>query len=132
MQIATVRHLSPRGRWTYCEWRPAHLADTVELLWLSDGVSYQDRDRHVPSPSVELLVNLGGDRFRLLEPVPDQPGSSPYHTMIAGTDLNMLIVTGGKERTEAEFRALLAAAGLPVTRIVQTPATMSVIEARPA
>jgi hypothetical protein len=70
-------------------------------------------------------------RLLIVEPiVPDQPGSSPYHAMIASTDLNMLIVTGGKERTEPEFRALLAGAGLPVTRIVQTPATMSVIEAR--
>ena len=52
--------------------------------------------------------------------------------MIAGADLNMLVVTGGRERTEAEFRKLLDAAGLPVTRIVLTPATLSVIEARRA
>jgi hypothetical protein len=42
------------------------------------------------------------------------------------------VTGGGRERTEADFRALLDAAGLPVTRIVQTPATLSVIEARPA
>jgi hypothetical protein len=74
-----------------------------------------------------------GERSRLLvvEPiVPDCPGTSPYDAMIASTDLNMLVVTGGRERTEAEFRALLDAAGLPVTRIVQTPATMSIVEAR--
>lgn len=72
-------------------------------------------------------------RLLVVEPiVPDRSGNSPYDAMIAATDLNMLIVTGGKERTEAEFRALLDAAGLSVTRIVPTPATMSVIEARPA
>ena len=72
-------------------------------------------------------------RVLVVEPiVPDRPGSSPYDLMIAGTDLNMMVMTGGKERTETEFRALLEAAGLPVTRIVQTPATMSVIEARRA
>jgi hypothetical protein len=73
-----------------------------------------------------------GERSRLLlvEPlVPDRPGTSPYDAMIAGTDLNMLVVTGGKERTESEFRALLDAAGVPVRRIVETPATMSIIEA---
>lgn len=77
---------------------------------------------------------MGADsRLLVIEPiVPDRPGSSPYDMMIAGTDLNMLVMTGGKERTEAEFRALLDAAGLSVTRIVATPATMSVIEARPA
>jgi hypothetical protein len=62
--------------------------------------------------------------------VPDRPGTSAYDAMIAGTDLNMLVMTGGKERTEAEFRTLLDVAGVPVTRIVRTPATMSVIEAR--
>ncbi len=73
-----------------------------------------------------------GERSRLLvvEPiVPQRPGASPFDAMIASTDLNMLIVTGGKERTEAEFRALLAAAGLSVTRVAATPAAMSVIEA---
>ena len=76
-----------------------------------------------------------GERSRLLvvEPiVPDRPGSSPYDALIAASDLNMLIATGGKERTESEFRTLLDAAGLPVARIIPTPATMSVIEARRA
>jgi AraC-like DNA-binding protein len=58
----------PRGRWTYSEWRPAHLADTVELLWQSDGSAWAPHDRHYPSPSVELLVNVSGDRYRLVEP----------------------------------------------------------------
>jgi hypothetical protein len=49
--------------------------------------------------------------------------------MLAHTDLNMLVVTGGRERTEADFRALVEAAGLRVTRIVPTPAAMSLIEA---
>ncbi len=70
-------------------------------------------------------------RLLVIEPiVPDQSGSSPYDLMIASTDLNMMVMTGGKERTESEFRALLAAAGLPVTHIVPTLAGLSVIEAR--
>jgi len=52
--------------------------------------------------------------------------------MITGADLNMLVNTGGLERTEAEYRRLIEAAGLRVARIVPTPAAMSVIEARPA
>jgi hypothetical protein len=46
-------------------------------------------------------------------------------------DLHMLVLLGARERTEAEFRALLASAGLDVTRIVPTgsPAGLSVIEA---
>jgi hypothetical protein len=48
-------------------------------------------------------------------------------------DLEMLVLTpGGRERTEADFRALLAAAGLRVTRIVSTGSPVSVIEAQTA
>src|SRR5262245_46268896 len=86
--------------------------------------------------SVAILRNIRaamGEASRLLvvEPiVPDRPGSSPFDAMVAGTDLNMLVVAGGRERTAAEFRALVGRAGLRVERIVTTPATMSVIEAR--
>jgi len=41
----------------------------------------------------------------------------------------MLVMAGGRERTEAEFRALLEASGLRITRIVTAPPTaFSVIE----
>jgi hypothetical protein len=46
-------------------------------------------------------------------------------------DLNMLAMTGGRERTKAEFSALLDAAGYKLTRIVPTMAPQSVIEALP-
>jgi hypothetical protein len=70
-------------------------------------------------------------RLLVIESIaPERPGSSPHDAMIAATDLNMLIATGGRERTAAEFRALLDAAGLHVTRVVSTPAGMSIIEAR--
>lgn len=44
-------------------------------------------------------------------------------------DLEMLLLPGGKERTEEEYRALFAGAGFHVTRIVQTKSPLSVIEA---
>jgi hypothetical protein len=46
-------------------------------------------------------------------------------------DLNMLVMTGGKERTKAEFCALLHAADYKLTRIVRTMAPQSIIEATP-
>lgn len=46
-------------------------------------------------------------------------------------DLNMLVIPGGKERTEAEYRAMYAKAGFELTRIVPTPTEVSVIEGRP-
>jgi SAM-dependent methyltransferase len=46
-------------------------------------------------------------------------------------DLNMLAMTGGRERTKAEFHALLDAAGYELTRIIPTVAPQSVLEAVP-
>jgi O-methyltransferase domain len=46
----------------------------------------------------------------------------------AANDVNMLVCTGGRQRSEAEFRALFDAAGFRVTKIVPTPAGVSVIE----
>lgn len=46
-------------------------------------------------------------------------------------DVAMLIFTGGCERTESEYRDLLAASGFRLTRIVPTQSSVSVIEAVP-
>jgi precorrin-6B methylase 2 len=47
------------------------------------------------------------------------------------TDITMLLVTGGRERTAKEYEALLTGAGLALTRIVSTSSPASVIEAVP-
>ena len=47
-------------------------------------------------------------------------------------DLNMLVMTGGRERTAAEYQGLFAAAGFKLTRIIPTSSEMSVIEGVPA
>jgi hypothetical protein len=44
----------------------------------------------------------------------------------------MLVLTGGRERTEVEYRALLEAGGFALGRIVPTGSSLSVLEARPA
>ncbi|AHH20690.1 O-methyltransferase [Nocardia nova SH22a] len=46
-------------------------------------------------------------------------------------DLEMLINSGGRERTAADYRKLLARSGFAVERIVETISPESVIEARP-
>jgi hypothetical protein len=43
-------------------------------------------------------------------------------------DLEMLLFLTGRERTEAEYGALLNRAGFELTRIVPTPSPYSVIE----
>ena len=54
------------------------------------------------------------------------PGSEMHFSKFM--DLNMLVMTGGHERTEAEFRRLYEAAGFRLTRIVPTESPFSVIE----
>ena len=54
------------------------------------------------------------------------PGNEPFPGKFL--DLVMLLIPGGKERTEAEYRALFNRAGFELTRIVPTGAEVSVVE----
>jgi hypothetical protein len=47
-------------------------------------------------------------------------------------DLNMMVMTGGKERTAKEFGELLAAAGLRLSRVIPTDLPVSIVESEPA
>jgi len=44
-------------------------------------------------------------------------------------DLNMMVMTGGRERTEREFRDLFDAAGLKLSRVIPTASALSILEA---
>jgi hypothetical protein len=57
------------------------------------------------------------------------PGDTPHHGKLM--DLLMLTVTGGLERTEEEFGALLAVTGFKLTRVVATSMHQSIVEAVP-
>lgn len=46
-------------------------------------------------------------------------------------DYEMLMMTGGRERSDGEFRVLLRKAGFDLTRVVRLEAPVCVIEARP-
>lgn len=46
----------------------------------------------------------------------------------ARNDVNMLVCTGGRQRNESEFRALFAAGGFKLSRIIPTQGLSSVIE----
>lgn len=67
-----------------------------------------------------------GSRLLLVECVlPDS--SEPFFSKLL--DLQMLVVTGGRERTESQFKDLLTAAEFRVMRVIQTTAPECVIEA---
>ena len=58
-------------------------------------------------------------------PESDEPHFSKF------IDLNMLVMTGGKERTAKEFEQLLNAAGFRLLRIIPTELPTSIVEAEP-
>jgi O-methyltransferase domain len=47
-------------------------------------------------------------------------------------DLNMLVMTGGRERTEEEFGRILSLAGFRLSRVIPTMSPFFLLEARPA
>ncbi len=55
------------------------------------------------------------------------PGNEPFGGKFL--DLVMLLIPGGKERTEEEYRTLFRTAGFEVTRVIPTETEVSVIEA---
>jgi SAM-dependent methyltransferase len=84
--------------------------------------------------SVRLLRNCRASiepdgRLLVVENVvPEEIRPEMVHLM----DLNMLVMTGGLERTAKEYGVLLDRAGFRVSRIVPTAGPFSVVEAKPA
>ena len=71
-----------------------------------------------------------GARLLLVERVvPERIDPSVDTQSMLLADLNMLVLTGGHERTAAEYRTLLGGAGFALARIVPTATPLSVIEA---
>ena len=47
-------------------------------------------------------------------------------------DLNMLAMTGGRERTQKEFATLLKVGGFQLTKVIRTESHFAIVEAVPA
>ena len=60
--------------------------------------------------------------------VPEENRPDMVHLM----DLNMLVMTGGLERTAKEYGTLLDRAGFRLKRVIQTQSPFAVIEAEAA
>jgi predicted transcriptional regulator len=70
-------------------------------------------------------AGIGKTRVILMESVV-APGNEPHFAK--WLDLEMLLLPGGKERTEAEFAKLFEGAGLKLTRVVPTKGALWVVE----
>jgi len=79
--------------------------------------------RRVMKPNGKLLI--------LEDVYPAHIDGSENSRGAAANDVNMLVCTGGRQRSEAEFRSLYESAGLRLTNLVPTPARLVVIEAVP-
>jgi AraC-like DNA-binding protein len=88
--VVTTLYDSPLGRWTYSECRPPALCGLVELLWETQGTTTEPQDRHYPNGTFELLVNLMGNRYRLIEP----HGAANFATTwLVGQQLGPIVTT---------------------------------------
>lgn len=81
--------------------------------------------------SIKILQNIRSamnenGKILIVEMVVPE-GNAPHPSKIL--DLQMLIGTGGKERTEKEYRELLETAGLRLTRVTATRSPLSIVEA---
>jgi hypothetical protein len=73
-------------------------------------------------------VNAGG-KLLVADSV-IQPGNDPDFGKIL--DLEMLLLPGGRERTEQQFRDLFAASGWRLNRVIPTASPVSIVEGVPA
>ena len=83
------------------------------------------------SKSVAILRNCRqamaeNGRVLLVEMLLPLEGAASLQSLM---DLNMLVISTGRERTEPEYREILGAAGLRITRIVPTLSPYNLIEA---
>ena len=73
-------------------------------------------------------VANGGRLLVVDSVVPSDMGFSPIKFM----DLIMMLFSGGKERTEEQFRTLFAGSGWRLNRIISTNSPLSIVEGVPA
>jgi cyclopropane fatty-acyl-phospholipid synthase-like methyltransferase len=99
-------------------------ADAIAMKWIIHD--WNDEQSIAIMKNCHLALPKDG-KLILVEAVIPADNEPHFGKFI---DLNMLVMTGGKERTEAEFRELYEASGFQLTRIVPTESPFSVIEGR--
>jgi hypothetical protein len=99
-------------------WADCYILSHVIHDWSEEqNLSILGHCRRVMKPESKLLI------VEFVLP----SDNSPHPGKIL--DMVMLTVAGGEERTEEEYRALLAKAGLRMTRVVPTASAASIVEA---
>jgi hypothetical protein len=129
--IATAgESITAQGLSGRCELRSGDFFEAVpegaDLHLLKQIIHDWDDER-----ATRLLQNChrslapGGTLLLVEMVVPPDNQPSPAQSM----DLNMLVILGGRERTEEEYQRLLSGAGFRLARVIPTHSPFSVIEA---
>ncbi|GAA2581225.1 methyltransferase [Winogradskya consettensis] len=114
----TLRRAAPPKRWTIA---PGDFFDAVPEgdLILLKGILHDWDDRQCGTILRNCRRAIAPDgRLLVLEPVVP-PGAGPGAAAAVMSDIAMLVLTGGQERTVAEYRALLAASGFALSAITE-------------
>jgi SAM-dependent methyltransferase len=88
-----------------------------------------------PDPDAERILRCcgramaPGSRLLVAEHIVPADGRPSEGTLF---DINMLVVAGGRERTEGEYRQALARTGFLVKRVIPTQSPLSILEAERA
>jgi hypothetical protein len=88
---------------------------------------WTDEQSLVILKNIRKVIGSGGKLLVIEGVVPI--GNEPSFSKLL--DLNMMVMPGGKERTEAEYRELFAAGGFRLQRIVPTESDIQVLESVP-
>jgi hypothetical protein len=97
----------------------AYVLKNIVQCWSDDHTVEILRNCRTAAPKAATLL--------IVERVVPGPNQG---SVVAFSDLNMLVAPGGQERTEAEYATLLKAAGFDLNRIVPSDGDVSVLEAR--
>jgi hypothetical protein len=101
----------------------AYLLKSVLHDWADDdAAAILGRCRDAARPAARLII--------VERVLPGLAGPGDLEAVLA--DLNMMVLLGGQERTETEYRQLLARAGFRLTQVIPTGTEFSVIDAAPA
>jgi hypothetical protein len=125
-------HLADRGLGGRCEVVGGDFFESVPaggdlyvLKWILHD--WDDRRALVILRNCRRALASSGGRLLLIEFVLSEDGE-PFGPMV---DLNLLAMAGGQERTEGEFRSLLAEAGFELTGVRATRSKVRLVEAEP-
>ncbi|MFI1824861.1 methyltransferase [Streptomyces sp. NPDC020412] len=117
----------PQGRWETVEGDFFAAVPTGDVLMLKRILHDWDDEQCVTVLRHCRAALSPGGRVLVIDAV-IPPGNEPHQ----GKDLDLMMMASltGRERTEADFAALLARAGLRLHRVHPTPTVLSIVESR--